>query len=1062
MNDFHSSPAPIDLWVDDHRPIGRGATHVPDRFVDLVADARPRLSWIVPLVRDGQAQTAYEIKIATGDLDPRSRDTQSTWTTGVVESTESSYLRPSLEMKPHSWHRWTVRTRDELGAWSPWADPAVIEAGPLTATDWNAEWITTASTRSLVGTIQLPVAPVRARLHITAQGVYRASVGGVVVNPGTAEPSRTDPVRALYRTYDITDLLADGAADLEVDLGASHWAESGLDPRLLAEVVAVLPDGAVHRVGTGPSWVSRPSQVILEEAFYVERHDGRRTGTADARSVTALGHPGECREEVPLLPRRIEPDPSPPIRTVAEQTAKEVARPREGSRVYDVGTNIAGRTRLSLGRILPAGTELVIVHGEILDADGAVDTTNIKMGYDTDRHRQVVTYVAAGVPGEVVEPWFAFHGFRYVEVSGLPEDAEAELTALTMHTDTPVTATFDCDDAALRRLVAAASRTQLNNFHGMPEDCPTREQAGWTGDAAATTDLALAHLDVAGFYRKWLGDLTTSQRDDGGVPSVAPGLRPESTPPDPVWGAAVQRVLIGHWLHYGDQSLVTEFLPTLRRWADYQLTRVRDGAVRDAPVSWGHDWLGLEQTPPELLHTGAALDALDSLADLELALGNDTEWTCRRDQAASLRRSARLTFHDPDRGTWGNGSQGSKAVALSARLVEPAEVAHVAAAVATAVRSRGTRVSTGYAATAPLVRALAAAGHSQVIADVVHQPAQPGVGAMLVDGPGTLWEAWWIDPTSTGTGSLDHIGLGGPFAAWAWTTLVGLRPTAPGFRSFAVVPNPVDGVGHATSVTSTVQGTVRAGWRREGDEFAVDVEVPVGARATVHVPGAEPVEVGAGRHHLRAAWPDPVAVPPVETPPFTTPVRAPVAADVAGGESWLRAAVAADRLSPTVDVTRVDVLDDGIVCMPVPHAQVPGPVVRLTGSTEGSPCTPHLLRLDLDVPHDLTTATFVYALLDVCLPVPPGHPLHLVLRVVAADGSTREASTRYWMCGWSRVALDVADWPERAAVAAIEVGVRCTAAPGPSGDTRHGPETNTVPVSFHLGEVGWSAARRTW
>ncbi|HEY9412010.1 MAG TPA: family 78 glycoside hydrolase catalytic domain [Jiangellaceae bacterium] len=1059
-----SSPAPIRLRVDDRPPADQPAR--PDRFVDVAIEPRPRLSWVVPLWRDGQAQTAYEIRVAPDGLDPRGCPrAELTWGSGRVESAESTWIRPDAELTAHGRWAWTVRVCDEHDAWSPWADPVALETGPFSAADWSASWLGAPSTSAVTGVVVLPGAPIRARLHVTGQGLYRASIGGVAVNPGTAEPSRTDPVRALSRTYDVTDLLREGQNDLELVLGASHWRASGLDPRVLAEVVAVLPDGSVHRAGTGTGWRTRRSQVVVDEAFYVEAHDGRHAADASGgEPATVLGPAGVTTgtEPVPLLPRRIEPDPAPPIRVGAELGTRELRRTTTGSRIFDAGENIAGRSRLTLHSALPPGTSLTLVHGELLHPDGGVDTTNLKMPYDTGRHRQSVEYTAAGRPGEQAEAWFAFHGFRYVEVIGLPDDAEVEVHALVLHSDLPRLAGFSSDDATLERLVAAASRTQLNNAHGIPEDCPTREQSGWTGDAAATTDLALAHLDLAGFYRKWLGDLATSQRDDGALPAIAPSLRPDATPPDPVWGSALQRVLLGHWHHYGDRSVVEAHLDSLRRWADYQLGLVRDGVVSGAAISYGHDWLGLEQTPPEVLHTGAALDALDSLAELEAALGDDPAAELRRGQAATLRASARAVFHDPERGTWGNGSQGSSGVAMAAGLATPAEARLLGARVAEVMHARGNRITTGFGATSTVVRALAGVGRSQAISDAIHQPAQPGVGAMLVDGPGTLWESWWIDPRNTGTGSLDHVGLGGPFAGWVWTTLVGVRPSAPGFRSFVVAPQPVDGVSRAASVTETVRGTVRAGWQRVGDRLVVDVEVPVGSSATVRLPGTDDVELGSGRHRTETGWPAPTASSPAPTPPFQAPARAPVPSDVRGGGGWLAAAVEAGSLTPTVDLAALDVLPEGIVCMPVHHAQLGGPVVRATGRTDTGAEVPQLLRIDFPEPLDLTTATFGYAMVDLCLATPHGMRPELVLRVHSATAGERVGYARVWPAGWNRVAAGLGDWAGRADVVAVEAGVRFRHDVAATDSVLYQADAPAVPVAFHLGEVGWSAARRTW
>jgi hypothetical protein len=52
-------------------------------------------------------------------------------------------------------------------------------------------------------------------------------------------------------------------------------------------------------------------------------------------------------------------------------------------------------------------------------------------------------------------------------------------------------------------------RTQLNNLHSIPQDCPHREQRGWGGDAQVTSGEASLNLDLSSFYHNWL----TTMRD---------------------------------------------------------------------------------------------------------------------------------------------------------------------------------------------------------------------------------------------------------------------------------------------------------------------------------------------------------------------------------------------------------------------------------------------------------------------------------------------------------------------------------------------------------------------
>src|SRR5690606_32465175 len=98
-----------------------------------------RVSWVVPLVRDGQRQRAYEIRVSTGD--PRDESGPLTWTSGRVESSRSSRVEVPVPLRDGDRFLWTVRIWDERGEPSPWAEPGTVECGPRTRGDLSGRWI---------------------------------------------------------------------------------------------------------------------------------------------------------------------------------------------------------------------------------------------------------------------------------------------------------------------------------------------------------------------------------------------------------------------------------------------------------------------------------------------------------------------------------------------------------------------------------------------------------------------------------------------------------------------------------------------------------------------------------------------------------------------------------------------------------------------------------------------------------------------------------------------------------------------------------------------------------
>jgi alpha-L-rhamnosidase len=101
--------------------------------------------------------------------------------------------------------------------------------------------------------------------------------------------------------------------------------------------------------------------------------------------------------------------------------------------------------------------------------------------------------------------------------------------------------------------------------------------------------------------------------------------------------------------------------------------------------------------------------------------------------------------------------------------------------------------------------------------------------------------------------SFNHYALGA-VADWLHRSVAGPAPGAPGFRRIVVRPRPGGGLTRALAVHETPYGQASVAWRRGQGRFVLEVGVPTGVRATVHVPGGDgPEEVGHGRHRWDVA-----------------------------------------------------------------------------------------------------------------------------------------------------------------------------------------------------------------
>jgi alpha-L-rhamnosidase len=96
--------------------------------------------------------------------------------------------------------------------------------------------------------------------------------------------------------------------------------------------------------------------------------------------------------------------------------------------------------------------------------------------------------------------------------------------------------------------------------------------------------------------------------------------------------------------------------------------------------------------------------------------------------------------------------------------------------------------------------------------------------------------------------SFNHYALGA-VADWMHRRVAGLAPGSPGYRSIVVDPLPASRLTRAAARHLTPYGEVRVAWERSGGSFRLNVTVPVGSTATVHLPGSDvPIDVRHGDH----------------------------------------------------------------------------------------------------------------------------------------------------------------------------------------------------------------------
>ncbi|MEV4580475.1 family 78 glycoside hydrolase catalytic domain [Nonomuraea jabiensis] len=803
--------------------------------------ARPRLSWIIETDSPGWRQTAYEVE-ARGE---RVR----------VESAES-VLVPWPFAPLASRERVAVRVRLQgPDGWSPWSQESFVEAGLLEPEDWSARFAGPGEGSLLRGEFRARSGVRAARLYTTALGLYEAELNGQVVGDHVLAPGWTAYRHRLrYQTYDVTDLLREGANCLGATL-ADGWyrgrlgfegkrALYGDQLAWLAQLEISYADGTTERFVTDPSWRAAPGPLVSSGLYDGEVHDARleRSGW----SLPGFDDSGWAAVEIVDrdLSTLVAPD-GPPVRRTEILAPVERRTSPSGATIYDFGQNLVGRLRITArGR---AGEQVVLRHAEVLQ-DGELCVSPLRTAKATD------VYTLRGGDEETWEPRFTFHGFRYAEISGPVQ----EVAAVVCHSDLERTGWFDCSDPLVNRLHENVVWSMRGNFLDVPTDCPQRdERLGWTGDAQVFAPTASFLFDSAGFLSSWLADLAADQGKDGLVPHVVPDVASASSAAA-AWGDAAVIVPWVLYRRYGDSGILRRQFASMRAWVEHVSALAGPGRLWDSGFQFG-DWLDptapanrpeQAKTYPEIVATAYFARSADLLARTADALGEDA--TRYRALAGEVRQAFADEYTTAS-GRLLSDSPTAYALALEfALLPDERQRRRAASRLVELARANGYRIATGFVGTPLICDALAEAGELEAAYRLLLQRECPSWLYSVTQGATTIWERWdsllpdgTVNPS--GMTSFNHYALGA-VADWLHRTVAGLAPAAPGYRELAVHPRPGGGLTHASARLRTPYGPAASSWSIAGDEITVEAVVPPNTTAHVTLPGGEQVRVGSGTH----------------------------------------------------------------------------------------------------------------------------------------------------------------------------------------------------------------------
>ena len=834
----------------------------------------PRISWRAETDARDWLQTAYEIEL-------RDADGRIVAGSGRIDSRACVLVAwpfPPIVSRQRGAVR--LRTWGSDGSQSPWSESS-FEAGLLEREDWVARFVGLDDTLEsaemrpspmLRKAFTLTGEVARARLYVTALGLYEAEINGQRVGDEVLSPGWTSYQHRLrYRAFDVTALLRDGENAIGATL-ADGWFRGRIGfnegrTNIYGERLAFLgqleisyTDGRTEVIASDGTWRTVTGPVLSSGIYDGETYDAR----LERRGWSSPGFDDRdwaFASEVDFATELFAPL-GPPVRRIEEVAPRSIGTSPSGRTIVDFGQNLVGRLRLRVTG--PAGTTVTLRHAEVLE-EGELCTRPLRKAAATDR------YVLRGEGLEVWEPRFTFHGFRYAEVGGWPGTlAAGDVTAVVCHTDLDRTGWFECSDELVNRLHENIIWSMRGNFLDVPTDCPQRaERLGWTGDINVFSPTATFLYDVDGFLASWLRDLEADQHPDGTVPFVIPDVLDGRSRPTACWGDAVVVVPRVLYDRYGDREAVAQQYESMRRWVELVASVAGEARLWDRGFQFG-DWLD-PAAPPDrprdaltdvhLVATACLVHSADLMAEAAALLGREDDVARYRQLAVEVRSAFAHEYVTPA-GRLAADTQTAYALALAYDLIPPGEGReHAADRLGRLVHKNEYRIGTGFVGTPLVCDALTDSGQLEMAYRMLLERSCPSWLYPVTMDATTVWERWdSLRPDgSVNTGemtSFNHYALGA-VGDWLHRVVGGLAPGAPGYERILIAPRPGGGLTSASSRLRTPYGLAECSWRRADGELVVSAKVPPNARATVSLPGwAATEEVGSGDYEWTVPSPN--------------------------------------------------------------------------------------------------------------------------------------------------------------------------------------------------------------
>jgi alpha-L-rhamnosidase len=714
----------------------------------------------------------------------------------------------------------------------------------------------------------------RAFYYASALGIYETYINGQKAGKQIFAPEFTDYDNHLqYQTYDVSHLLQDGTNVLGATLAdgwyaGARWSHPwrggyGFFRKFLGQLMIYYEDGTSEIIATDNTWKYLAQGPVTEASYFKgevydaenEQQHWNKPGYNDSQWTAAVAYPDEKTNLCAQM--------NEPIAIIKEIEPVSLRRIDAGKYIFDMGQNMVGWCQITLP--YNPGQQIKLRYGEMLKSDGSMYMANMRGAKPED------IYNPANETKISYEPKFTYHGFRYVEVSGLTQSPQLDIIrGKVVASSSPETGTFATSNKDVNKLWENILWTQWGNLISIPTDCPQRdEREGWMADAQIFSQTAIYNLDMAGFYTKWARDIRDSQLPDGRFPDFAPhDDKWRNFFNAPGWADAGVIIPWRVYLNYNDKEILLKQYEAIRKFVDFNHKHNPGLIWENIRANNYGDWLNGNtirsndyprtggKIPDNVFATGYFFYSTDILAKTAKLLGKVEDYKKYSALASSIKKTFNEKFVSAGGIVEGN-TQAGYALALQFELLPEELRAKAAANMVEAIKAYDDRISTGIHSTIWMMKQLSEYGYDDIAYQLLLSRRFPSWFYSVDQGATTIWERWdgYVAGRgfqSAGMNSFNHVAIGA-VGEWMYSHILGIRPdeSQPGYRHFYIKPQPGNSLEWAKGSYRAITGNIEVSWTNKDKTFTLDVNIPVNTEATVVTPFDNKVyNLGSGKYNF--------------------------------------------------------------------------------------------------------------------------------------------------------------------------------------------------------------------